>query len=48
MSAKKSKVQEASDENLRDDRKDLRGGMGDDDSANDVIDSLLYLDMLNN
>lgn len=47
MSAKKSKVQEAIDEKLLEERKVFLWGMVDDDSAKHVIDRLLYLDMLN-
>ncbi len=49
MSTKKSsKVQEAIDEKLLDERKVFLWGMVDDKSAKHVIDRLLYLDMLNN
>ena len=48
MSAKKSKVQEAIDEKMLEERKVFLWGMVDDDSAKHVIDRLLYLDMQNN
>lgn len=48
MSAKKSKVQEAIDEKMLEERKVFLWGMVDDDSAKHVIDRLMYLDMQNN
>ncbi|MGI9547013.1 MAG: ClpP family protease [Flavobacteriaceae bacterium] len=48
MSAKKSKVQEAIDEKMLEERKVFLWGMVDDDSAKHVIDRLLYLDLQNN
>ncbi len=48
MSAKKSKVQEAIDEKMLEERKVFLWGMVDDDSAKHVIDRLLYLDMQSN